>query len=175
MKNIFVVGCLLLMACGTGNNKTTTTDSLKTDSPAVTTPTTNAPIHFRQINGYFVKNTLNQKDSISCWVIQSQPIFDNIFGAAKTMNNTVDTINFDKEVLLAVTLPSSFEKRTLGLTNYKLDESVLHVQLSVNSGGKKESYSSTAAWLGTVDAIPGLKEIKFYDGDLLIATIPLVK
>ncbi|MRG46346.1 hypothetical protein GFS24_14580 [Chitinophaga sp. SYP-B3965] len=173
MKNIFVVGCLLLMACG-GGNKPNTTDSLKTDSPHVVTPTTNAPIHFRQINGYFVKNTLNQKDSIACWVIQSQPIFDNIFGAAKTMNNTVDTINFDREVLLAATLPASFERRTLGLTNYKLDQSVLHVQLSVN-GGKKESYSSTAAWLGTVDAIPGLKEIKFYNGDLLIATIPLLK
>lgn len=173
MKNIFVVGCLLLMACGTGNKQTNTADSLKTDSAKIPA-TTNVPIHFRQINGYFVKNTLNQKDSITCWVIQSQSIFDNIFGAAKTMNNTVDTINFDREVLLAATLPASFEKRTLGLTNYKLDHSVLHVQLSVN-GGKKESYSSTAAWLGTVDAIPGLEEIKFYNGDLLIATIPLQK
>lgn len=173
MKNIFVVGCLFLIACGSGNKQNNPTDSLKTDSSNIPS-ITNAPIHFRQINGYFVKNTLNQQDSIACWVIQSQSIFDNIFGAAKTMNNTVDTINFDREVLLAATLPASFEKRTLGLTNYKLDQSVLHVQLSVN-GGKKESYSSTAAWLGTVDAIPGLKEIKFYNGDLLIATIPLQK
>lgn len=174
MKNIFVVGCLLLMACGSGKKQANTTDTLKTDSTGGTPVAKNTPIHFRQINGYFVKNTLNQKDSIACWVIQSQPIFDNIFGAAKTMNNTVDTINFDKEVLLAATLPASFEKRTLGLTNYKLDASVLHVQLSVN-GGKKESYSSTAAWLGAVQDIPGLKEIKFYNGDLLIATIPLLK
>lgn len=173
MKNIFVVGCLLLMACGSGNKQTNTTDTLKTDSSTITPPA-NISIHFRQINGYFVKNTMNQKDSIACWVIQSQAIFDNIFGAAKTMNNTVDTINFEKEVLLAATLPASFEKRTLGLTNYKLDASVLHVQLSVN-GGKKESYSSTAAWLGAVQDIPGLKEIKFYNGDLLIATIPLLK
>jgi hypothetical protein len=173
MKNIFVVGCLLLIACGSGNKQTNTTDTLKTDSTSIP-PATNIPIHFRQINGYFVKNTLNQKDSIACWVIQSQPIFDNIFGAAKTMNNTVDTINFDREVLLAVTLPASFEKKTLGLTNYKLDGPVLHVQLSVN-GGKKESYSSTAAWLGAVQDISGLQEIKFYNGDLLIATIPLLK
>jgi len=74
-----------------------------------------------KLNGYFVKNTVKFDDNYDFKhiVVNNKKDFDKYFGAAKTMKNTVDKVNFDESSVIAImTKPSKFSKN-IGLVYYE--------------------------------------------------------
>ncbi len=143
-------------------------DTLNTDSANVVMQ---KDVVIRPLSGYFVNNTVKMTDSVQCWVINNPDEMKKIFGVAKTMNNTIDTVNFSENLLAAVVLRPSDLTQTIELTrSYVSDENMdLHFAIRVDT--PKTTYTKAMAWLGAIPKSGDVRHIRFYTGDRLLHSI----
>ena len=113
-----------------------------------------------KLNGYFVKNTVQFDDNFDFkhLVITNKKDFDKHFGAAKTMKNKVDTVNFkERSVIAIVTKPSQITKKT-DLVYYEFDGDNLLIRYHIREGDKN-TYQSMSLYLGTIPK--GITRVSF--------------
>lgn len=65
------------------------------------------------LEGYFSRNDIAFDSEIKHIVVTGQADFDNFFGIAKTMDNTIFEIDFQKENIAAVILRPSYKSQIL--------------------------------------------------------------
>lgn len=169
MKNLLIAGTLLLMACGRNTSQTSERRVSSSDSVI------QQELSVKPAAGYFARNDIKQNDSIACWVFETAAERDSVLGIAKTMNNVIDTPDFNKEVMAVVTLtPSSLtQELTLRSATQTDDEANLHFAIKIDT--PKRTHNSAAVWVGFVPKSEGMKKINFYRGDERIETIDLDK
>ncbi|RPD40255.1 hypothetical protein [Chitinophaga barathri] len=171
MKNLlYAGGLILLVACGPNTSQNTVT---REEEQA---DTTNEVVNFQKdvvvtpLSGYFVKNTVKQSDSIACWVINDAQEMKDVFGMAKTVSNTIDTVDFSSHLLTAVTLRLSSLEQKIELSSSKQDGNTVELHFIIMEEGEPRSFTSAMAWLGAIPKT-GVKTVKFYKGDQLIKRV----
>lgn len=173
MKHLPIAGLLLfLAACGPNTSQS--------DEHSNSKDTTGAPpaevvmqkdVVIRPLSGYFVNNSVKLTDSVACWIIHNPEEMRKTFGMAKTMNNTIDTIDFSHNLLAAVVLRPSDLTQTIELSrSYVLDGNMdLHFAIKVDT--PKTTYTKSMAWLGAIPKSDSVKNIRFFRGDRMMTTI----
>jgi len=101
------------------------------------------------LKGYFVKNTVSAEKDSQVVLINSQEEFNQSFGVAKTMENTVTPIDFTKNKVVAIfTKPTDVQTTIdLGKVIIKGEDLTLTYQLKQ---GEKQSFKSSALLLFSV-------------------------
>lgn len=171
MKYLPIVCCIALAACGPNTSRTGEGLHEKADS-ATDQPTL---VQVRPIQGYFVKNTVKQNDSITCWVINSHQQQDSILGVAKTMTNKIDTANFTNEVIAAVVLRPAELTQDIQLASSMIKDNEILLHFTVRVDTPKRSFTAAALWMAAIPKNPDIKTIKFYSGDRLLRSVPLTE
>jgi hypothetical protein len=174
MKNLLYIAALLMLAaCGPNSSKTTVTQEEKLAQG----DTLNELVAFQKdvvikpLSGYFVKNTIKQNDAVVCWVINSPEEMQRVFGVAKTVSNTIDTVDFNTQLLTAVTLQLSDLEQQIELTSSKQEGNTVELHFAIMTEGKRRSFTTAMAWLGAIPKNPDIKTVKFYNGDKLIQRV----
>lgn len=171
MKYFTIVLCISLAACGPNTSQTTEKKQAQADSA----DNDLTPIEVKPIHGYFVKNTVKQTDSITCWVINSPAQRDSILGVAKTMTNRIDTLNFATETITAVVLQPSEMTQELQLASSMQSGDEVHLHFAVRIDTPKRTFTAGSLWMGALPKTPAIKNIRFYSGDRLLRTIPVTE
>ncbi len=156
----------LLTACGPNSSKMG--ESNQSGDSAATAPTA---LTVRPIQGYFVKNTVKQNDSVTCWLISTPVQQDSILGVAKTMTNTVDTIDFSREIVAAVVLRPSELTQHIELSSSEITEDEVRLHFAIKADTPKRTFTAAALWMGAFPKTPAIKTVKFYNGDKLMRTL----
>lgn len=173
MKSLSIAGLLLfLAACGPNTSRSDEQSAAKDSANAGSVDVVmQKDVVVRPLSGYFVNNTVKFSDSVQCWVINNAEEMRKIFGMAKTMNNTIDTIDFSQHLLAAVVLQPSDLTQSIELTrSYELDGNMdLHFAIRVDT--PKTTYTKAMAWLGAIPKSDAAKHIRFFKGDRMMTSI----
>lgn len=175
MKNLLYIMALLALLAGCGPN--TSQSTVTQEEKLAQGDTVNELVAFQKdivitpVSGYFVKNTIKQNDDIVCWVINNPQEMQRVFGMAKTVSNTIDTVDFNTHLLTAVTLRLSSTEQKITLTSSKQEGNTVDLHFSIMENGTARSFTTASAWLGTLPKLPEVKKVKFYNGDRLIQTV----
>ncbi|MBO9731916.1 MAG: hypothetical protein J7623_24960 [Chitinophaga sp.] len=170
---LFVLSiCTLAVVSCVNNGKKTSTDSTDNDTTLDVQASAESPLDVKPLSGYFVKNTIKVKDSLTFWVIDNQASFDSLFGVAKTMNNTIDQPDFGTQVVVAATMPPTYYGTQIQLAAATSDNTNNNASLHfvAVSNPDKGSSSIMPLWLGAVPKT-GKSTFKLFTGDNLTSTI----
>lgn len=171
MKYLPILLCILIAACGPNTSRTTINKDEQLDSAEKNL----TPIAVKPIQGYFVKNTVAQTDSVTCWVISDEKQQDSILGVAKTMTNKIDTLDFANNIITAVMLRPSELAQDVQLTSSVISDDEVHLHFAIKADTPKRTYTAAALWMGAVPKTPGIKTIRFYNNEQLMRTIPVTE
>lgn len=168
MKNLLTVGALLLViACGPNTSQTSEKREPSYDSAKALT--------VKPASGYFSRNDIQQNDTIACWVFETTAERDSVLGIAKTMNNVIDTADFNKEIMAAITLMPSSLTQELTLSSATQTDDAANLHFSIKIDTPKRTFTSAAVWVGILPKSGDLKKVHFYRGDERIKTIDIDK
>jgi hypothetical protein len=163
---------LLLASCG-GVTRNSTADSVAVNDTALNIHADNgSSLDVKPLNGYFVKNTIQVKDSLTFWLVDNPATFDSLFGVAKTMNNKIDRPDFGTQVVVAATMPATFYGTQIQLASATTDDLTNNAEMHFVATGQaeKNSYSIMPLWIGSIPKT-GKTNIKVYTGDQLTTTL----
>lgn len=172
MKYLPLALCIIvLMACGPNSSQMGDKSKDPGDSA------TNAPtaLTVRPIEGYFVKNTIKQNDSVTCWLISSAVEQDSILGMAKTMTNTIDTIDFSREIIAAVVIRPSELTQSIRLASSEITDDEVRLHFAIKADTPKRTFTAAALWMAAFPKTPAVKAVKFYNGDKLMRTLDVAE
>ncbi|MGX5818306.1 hypothetical protein ACWKWU_08935 [Chitinophaga lutea] len=166
MKHLHLLAIVcILAACQPNTSQTTVSKEEHLDSNNI------KPISVQPITGYFVKNTVKQSDSVTCWVINTPAQRDSILGIARTMDKPVDSIDFAQSIGVAITLQPGNEAHKITLTEAVQENDVVDLHFAILRDTTKLGYKLTPVWLGTVPRTYGVKTIRFFDAKGLLRTV----
>ncbi|RAJ85629.1 hypothetical protein CLV59_102334 [Chitinophaga dinghuensis] len=169
LKYIVAVSCLIMIAACQNNPQRHTEDI---DSNLATIPESISQLDVTPLSGYFVKNNIEVKDSLTFWIIDNQQTFDSLFGIAKTMNNNIVAPDLGTNLVVAVTMPATPYNTQISLVSATLNTDTNNAEFHFSAAGSPEQSSSTIVplWLGSFPK-SGPMEIKLYNGNELVTTI----
>lgn len=174
MKNLLITGPLLLViACGPNSSQTTEKRVSSADS-AKATSVEQKVLNVKPAAGYFSRNDIRQNDTIACWIFETAAERDSVLGIAKTMNNVIDTADFNKEVMAVVTLAPSSLTQELRLSSATQTEDAANLHFAIKIDTPKRTSTSAAVWVGILPK-SDVKKVNFYRGDEKIKTIDIDK
>jgi len=111
----------------------------KTNLNQKTKPTSGT--RFEKLNGYFVKNTVNFDKDYKYIAVSNQEDFDKYFGIAKTMNNKVTPLDFNKFNVAAILNIPSNKSEKIKLVQYTSKNGAMTVKYELE-GGSDQTYTS---------------------------------
>ncbi len=170
MKRLPIAGLLLfLAACGPNTSRSDEHSSSEDSTNAAPANVVmQKDVVIRPLSGYFVNNTVKFTDSVQCWVINNPEEMKKVFGMAKTMTNTIDTIDFSQNLLAAVVLQPSDLTQHIELTRSYVSDDNMDLHFAIRVDTPKTTYTKAMAWLGAIPKPGDVKHIRFYTGDRLL-------
>ncbi|MGF6845263.1 hypothetical protein QFZ51_000498 [Chitinophaga sp. W3I9] len=170
---VLAVCTMAAVSCASSGTKTgSDSTAAGGDSSINVQANPNSQLEVKPISGYFLKNTIIVNDSLTFWLIDNQASFDSLFGAAKTMNNTIDQPDFGTHIVVAATMPPTFYGTQIQLESATSDNvnnnAALHFVATSNPS--RGSASTVPLWLGAVPKT-GKSTFQFYSGEHLTKTI----
>lgn len=169
---------MILAACGPNSSQTTerrvgSNDSTDVDSLNVQEL---KQVSFRVLSNYFVKNRGKQSDTAACFIFNSAAERDSILGIAKTMKNRIDTIDFESEIMAAVTLTPTELTQSLELRSATMSEDAVNLHFAIQQDTTpKKSFTTATVWVGAIPRDMNVKKVKFYSHDKLMESINVGK
>lgn len=173
MKNLLAAGTLIMIAACGPNTSQTTEKRVSSYDSARAMRLQQKELAVKPAAGYFARNDIKQNDSIACWLFESAIARDSVLGIAKTMNNTIDTADFTREMMAVITLMPSSLTQHLELVSAAQTEEAAHLHFSIRIDTPKRTHNTAAVWAGMLPKTEGLKEVRFYRGDELIKSIDI--
>lgn len=126
------------------------------------------------LDNYFTKNTVTLAADTNYYAFTNQQAFDNIFGVAKTANNTIITPDFHGQTAVAVILKPTNKNVSVKLLKAEMGGKNLNIYYSILNNGNDLSYTQTPTAIATVPRGLDVKYVNFFTGDTKVKTIPLV-
>ncbi|QJB40805.1 hypothetical protein HF324_24375 [Chitinophaga oryzae] len=163
---------LLLASCGGATRNNAADSAVVNDTALNVQADSGSSLDVQPLNGYFVKNNIQVKDSLTFWLIDNPAAFDSLFGVAKTMNNKIDRPDFGTQVVVAATMPSTYYGTQIQLASATTDNLTNDAEMHfvATAQAEKNSYSTTPLWVGSIPKT-GRTSIKVYTGDQLSTTL----
>jgi len=134
MKNKILVFAVLFIIIGCVNSKN---ESSSDGEKSVTSVT-----RFEKLSGYFVKNNVKINDDYKFVTFNNQTDFDKYFGVAKTMDNDITPLDFNKYNIAAIIVKPTNNKDDITINRYTSKNGVTTVEFS-NNKGDKQSFLTT--------------------------------
>lgn len=134
--------------------------------------TSASPIGLTPLGNYFVKNTVALPDEYNYKVSVNQADFDQTFGVASTMNNTIIKPDFSGQIAVAVIGKPSSQQQEISFDKATLGGKDLYVYYKTKKGNT-QSYTSTPLALATVPKAIDVKRVNFYQDSTLVKTVPV--
>lgn len=130
MKSTFLI--IVLLAVASCNNTEKEIDKVK-----------QLGFQAEYLEGYFPKNDIDFNVPVKTIVITKKEDLDKYFGIAKTMQNKVPSIDFDKNKIVALISAPSDRKQKIVITSTHLKNNKLKIRYKVIDGQETESFTST--------------------------------
>ncbi|HEY9261779.1 hypothetical protein [Chitinophaga sp.] len=160
------------VSCANNGKKAPADNDTDSDTTLTVQAAASSQLEVKPLSGYFLKNTIKVKDSLTYWIIDNQASFDSLFGMAKTMNNTIDKPDFGTQIVIAATMPPTYYGTQIQLESATSDnltnDAALHFVATANP--EKSSAATVPLWLGAVPKT-GKSTFKLFTGDNLTKTI----
>ncbi len=115
-------------------NQTDMNSETKTEKTIEKTSKTVSNTRFEKLEGYYVKNTLEFKEDFMYIAVTNQEDFDAVFGIAKTMNNKVTPLDFEKFNIAAILKIPSRKSDRIKLQKYTSSNGVMTVGYDLEKG-----------------------------------------
>lgn len=129
------------------------------------------PLKIEIVENYFTKNDMTPR-VIQYFTIDNQEDFDNQFGVAKTMDNAISTIDFDKTRIGAIVMPATDIKTSIEITQAERFGSGAIITYKTKQGDK-QSFTTTPTLIFKLPVDNKLKTLEFKSGgDSKMITIP---
>lgn len=96
---------------------------------------------FEQLKGYFVKNDVEFDKAYKFVVVSNQENFDKYFGVAKTMNNEVTPLDFDKFNVAGILMKPIDKASKIEITKYTA-EGAKQIVGFTNVLGENQTFTS---------------------------------
>lgn len=129
------------------------------------------PMEIEIVENYFTKNDMAPR-VVQYFTIDNQEDFDKQFGAAKTMNNSITTIDFKKNRIGAIVMPTTDVQTTIEISDAQRFGSGAIITYQTIKGDK-QSFSTIPTLIFKLPADNKLKTLEFKsDGDSKIITAP---
>ena len=110
------------------NSETKTEKTMEKSSKSVSNT------RFEKLEGYFVKNTISFDKDVMYLAVSNQEDFDTNFGIAKTMNNKVTPLDFEKFNVAAILKIPSKKSDRIKLLKYTSSNGVMTVGYDLEKG-----------------------------------------
>lgn len=114
------------------------------------------------MEGYFPKNNLQFNQPIRIITINNKQDFDQFFGIARTMTNSVSEIDFEKNKVVAIVARPLDRKQTIHIIETKLKNNKLAINYKLEIG---EPQSSTSSSLKMFKVAKSVYAIDVYSND----------
>ena len=101
---------------------------------------------FEELNGYFVKNTVEFDKDYIFVAVSNQKDFDTYFGIAKTMDNKVTALDFEKFNVAGILVKPSKKASKIEMTKYTAEGAKTIVGFT-NVLGEDQTFTSGALML----------------------------
>lgn len=122
----------------------------------------NSESTIEMVEGYFPKNNLQFNQPIRIITINNKQDFDQFFGIAKTMTNSVSEIDFEKNKVIAIVARPLDRKQTIHILETKLKNNKLAINYKLEIG---EPQSSTSSSLKMFKVAKSVYAIDVYSND----------
>ncbi|GHU00329.1 hypothetical protein FACS1894186_0620 [Alphaproteobacteria bacterium] len=132
-------------------------------TPETTDYTASEPVSFRVLANYFLKNTVDSDARTNYFVARGEKAFSSLFGMATTMTSKPTPVDFAREIVVGVSLPTSDLGQRVAITGARLDEGSLYVEFSVASDGRT-THKSTPLAIASVPRAAALDVVFVQDG-----------
>ncbi len=128
----------------------------------------NSNVNFILLNNYFLKNTAEQDDDVSLYVIKDIADFDKRFGVAKTMDNKIIEPNFDNSSIIAIIYRTTNISTNIKIDTVTSDNSGVTIHARITKGGKQSFYSRPMLLLSISKQAPNTN-VKVVEGKNILA------
>ncbi len=99
-------------------------------------------VSYKELKGYFLKNTYPHTNKVEFVVVNSQPEMEALLGVAKTMTNTIDTPDFSTNSVGILICQPSTSSLKLSIKQINVTNT-LNVEALIEEQSKKNSYISS--------------------------------
>ena len=123
----------------------------------------NSEITPNALKGYFIKNSFEFTADCMTAVIKDESSFNQQFGMAKTMDNTITKPHFEKNYIAAIMLQPSNAKREVRLTEYQLSNGILTINYEIQEQGTQNDFLSSGLSLFEIPRT--VNSVKFICGE----------
>ncbi len=170
MKTVKILSALLLSvvmitSCNSGKKQSEV-------SAAESTPTVNeapapeiTPVEIQQLSGYFLKNSYELPKEVNIIEVLDKDQMKLAFGVGKTMNNKIDTVDFNANAVIGIALQPTDIKTDLKIEKVEKSGETLNVYVSLVKG-EKQSFTTKPVVLFSVSKLVDVKNLElFIDGN----------
>ncbi len=165
--SILTITIALIVACDATPKKKETKNIDKSvevvEKKEVQTNTTTT--RFVELTGYFVKNDITFDNTYEFVAVSNQKDFDANFGIAKTMDNEVTPLDFEKFNIVAILVKPSNQKNEIKIDTYTANNGKMLVGFS-NKLGEEQSFTSGELLLFKIPK--AITNIDFVSGSLTV-------
>ncbi len=120
-------------------------------------------ITLTELNGYFIKNTVEFTTDTMFVVLKNKADFNQYFGVAKTMSNSITKPDFEKNYIAAIVLQPSTTVRKVTLTKHHITKGTLTINYKIEEQNDQKSFQTSSLRLFEVPR--NIKTIEFVCGN----------
>ena len=141
-KNIILIALLaIVVSCKETKQETKEESTSETEKIVESKKSVMTATKFEKLNGYFVKNTVNFDKDYKYIAVSNQEDFDKYFGIAKTMNNKITPLGFDKFNVAAILNIPTNKSEKIKLVQYTSKSGTMTIKYEIEKGGD-QTYTS---------------------------------
>ncbi len=156
---LLILTSFAVVSCGSG--KKTNESQHSSNAVQSVAPQASASSGVKTLSGYFLKNNYSLADDTNLLILKNKEAFDNALGIGKTMNNTIDSPDFENSLVMAVALKSTNIHTDLKVTKTELAGTILNVYATITKG-EKQSFSSTPVVVFSVPENPEINQVQLF-------------
>ena len=120
---------------------------------------------FEALKGYFVKSNVVFEDDYKYVVSSNMTDFENYFGIAKTMNNEVTALDFEKFNVAAIIIKPSSKLREIKVEKDTSKDGITLVGFSVEEGEERD-FSASSLLLFKIPK--SITNVNFETADIIV-------
>ncbi len=163
MKASMLIGILLpfilLSSCGSGK-KEVSAGTDKTTSDLAGIPAS-VPVDYSTLSGYFLNNSYELKSDVNIILAVDPDQMSLAFGMAKTMNNTVDKVDFGTEAVVGIALQPTDLATEMKIDKMEKVGNTLNVYLTITRGDK-QTFTTKPLTLFSLPKNTGVDQVELY-------------
>ncbi|MDR3256639.1 MAG: copper resistance protein NlpE N-terminal domain-containing protein [Endomicrobium sp.] len=130
-------------------------------------------LQFKELNGYFLKNNVKLLHEINFFTISSLNKLNKILSVAKTMTNTINIPDFDKNVVIVAATKPSKILNTIAMNKIYMIDNNMYVEYDIKSTKAQElGYFVLNVQVFEIEKPKAITNVCFIDSEKKMTVVP---